>query len=232
MATLTYAQLEGLWLNVAKGTKYDSHTWAALMAAIAMAESGGNASALNPNDNNGTQSSFGLWQISTGTHQPPSPGWADPATNAQLAIGKLDGQGLTAWGTYDSGAYKAYLNGSTTPDTNVPGNPDATLLAAQGNPADCAWKLPAVTVPVIPGVFSQTIAPGACLVRKSEVRAVYAVLLIGAGGVVALSGVAFLAVYGFKYEVASKLIGPILGMLKQYDASGAGPRYQPKRAGP
>ena len=80
----TYAQLEGLWIN-AGGPKAQ----APVAAAIALAESGGCSSALNPNDNNGTQSSFGLWQISTGTHAAPSPSWANGATNAQLANWKV-----------------------------------------------------------------------------------------------------------------------------------------------
>jgi hypothetical protein len=115
---LTYAQLESVWQQAAQGTKYEGGQWPALMAAIAEAESSGNPNSLNATDNGGTQSSFGLWQISTGTHTPPSPNWADPVTNAKLAIGKLDTQGLTAWGTYDTGAYKRYMSGSTTPDNS------------------------------------------------------------------------------------------------------------------
>jgi hypothetical protein len=108
----SYSQLESLWTQ-AGGPSKD----AALMAAIAEAESGGNPSALNPNDNNGTQSSFGLWQISNGTHTPPASNWSNPLENAKLAVQKFFSQGLGAWGTYTSGAYKKFLNGS------VPGNP-------------------------------------------------------------------------------------------------------------
>jgi Lysozyme like domain len=112
--TYTYAQLKGIWLAAAKGTQYDSNEWASLMAAIAEAESGGNADATNPTDNGGTQTSWGLWQISLGNHAEPSPDWNVPAENARLAIGKLDGQGLDAWGTYTSGAYRPFLNEQTT----------------------------------------------------------------------------------------------------------------------
>jgi len=89
---------------------------APLMAAIAMAESSGIAGNTNPTDNSGTQTSWGLWQISDGTH-----GWSyggdpyDPVNNARVAIMKLKSQGLGAWGTYTSGAYKTYLNGSVPP---------------------------------------------------------------------------------------------------------------------
>lgn len=80
-----------------------------LMAAIAEAESGGNPGAVNPTDNGGTQSSYGLFQISTGNHNPPASNWADPVENAKLAFQKYKSQGLGAWGTYNSGAYKQYL---------------------------------------------------------------------------------------------------------------------------
>jgi len=143
------SQLETIWQQAAAGTKYDSKAWAVLMAAIALAESSGDPQAVNATDNNGTQSSFGLWQISTGTHSPPSPNWADPITNAHLAIGKLNGQGLGAWGTYTSGAYRKYLTGSgqsagTLPTTagGTGGSETASLDIA--NPLSVASSLTAV----------------------------------------------------------------------------------------
>jgi len=84
---------------------------ATILTAIAMAESGGNPGAVNPTDNDGTQTSWGLFQISDGTHR-VLPGWNDPAKNVQMALGKLRSQGLRAWGTYTSGAYRQYLPGS------------------------------------------------------------------------------------------------------------------------
>jgi hypothetical protein len=107
---LTYSQLEGAWIQAG-----GPQAMAPVMAAIALAESGGDPAALNPNDNGGTQSSFGLWQISTGTHTPPSPNWADPLTNAKLAVGKYRSQGLGAWGTYTSGAYKRFMSNGVNP---------------------------------------------------------------------------------------------------------------------
>jgi len=83
------------------------------MAAIALAESSGNPSAENDTDNNGTQTSWGLWQISNGTHS--WPGSADPLNpenNARYAVQKLADQGLGAWGTYTSGAYRKYMSGA------------------------------------------------------------------------------------------------------------------------
>lgn len=90
-----------------------------VMAAIAMAESGGNPRAHNaiPPDN-----SYGLWQInmlgSMGPARRKQYGISsndqlyDPATNARAAAKILSGQGPGAWSTYTSGAYKKYLNGS------------------------------------------------------------------------------------------------------------------------
>ena len=140
---LTYAQLKGVWLSAAKGTKYATNAWASLMAAIAEAESSGDPLATNPTDNNGTQTSWGLWQISDGTHNPPAAAWSDPATNAGLALSKLQSQGLGAWGTYTSGAYKGFLSDKTTADLTAATGPSAVDQAAQTQAATsgatCLW---------------------------------------------------------------------------------------------
>lgn len=107
MPQYSFAQLEGLWIQAGGGKAL-----APLMAAIALAESSGNSDALNPSDNNGTQTSVGLWQVSTGTHQYP-PAWATPEGNAQEAVAKYQSQGLGAWGTYTSGAYRQFLPSGT-----------------------------------------------------------------------------------------------------------------------
>lgn len=184
MSSLTYAQLEGLWLQVAKGTKYGTKAWAALMAAIAEAESGGNPNATNPADNGGRQTSWGLWQISLGNHQAPSPAWADPATNAQLALGKLQDQGLDAWGTYTSGAYRAYLSGSTTPDANVPGNTAAlTAEQAAGNASDCLYGFGGIPgTSLLPDLLGGSGNVGAiCLLSRSQARAIAGGMLVAIG---------------------------------------------------
>lgn len=186
MTTLTYAQLEGLWLQTATGTKYGTQAWAALMAAIAMAESGGNADATNPDDNGGLQTSWGLWQISLGNHTAPAPNWADPSANAQLALGKLQSQGLTAWGTYTSGAYKAYMNGSTTPDTNIPANPDATATETSAQSlADCQIGFAGVNAGSFLGLSLGSNIGQFCLLSKSQARGVMGTTLLAGGVVVA-----------------------------------------------
>jgi hypothetical protein len=126
MADYTYGQLETLWTNAG-----GSRTLAPLMAAIALAESGGNPDATNPNDNNGTQTSWGLWQISNGTHNQPVQGILTPSVNAQQAVAKYQSQGLGAWGTYTSGDYEKYYKGST-PAASLPqggGQQQATLTS-------------------------------------------------------------------------------------------------------
>ena len=92
-----YSQLEGLWKQAGGPA-----SMAGLMAAIAEAESGGRSTAQNPSG------ASGLWQI-LGV---PFPGNVfDPLTNARMAVAKWRSQGLGAWATYTSGAYKQFLHG-------------------------------------------------------------------------------------------------------------------------
>jgi Lysozyme like domain len=190
-ARLTYAQLEGVWIKAGGSAKL-----APLMAAIAEAESRGDPDAVNRTDNGGTQTSWGLWQISNGTHGEVSPRWADPVVNARLARAKLKGQGLSAWGTYDSGAYKRFLSGSTTPDPNIPGTSGGAGASASGaSHPTCqiffSLDLGKVTVPIIPGVFHQTIgetAGGVCLLSKPQARAIAGLAFLIAGGLVIIAG--------------------------------------------
>jgi hypothetical protein len=131
---LSYSQIEEVWIK-AGGQK----SFAPLMAAIAMAESGGWAGNTNPTDNGGTQTSWGLWQISNGTHGSPVSGDIyDPETNAKAAIAKINSQGLSAWGTYTSGAYRQYLRGNIPPGTGPlpsgPGSPAKLKPEGPGGP--------------------------------------------------------------------------------------------------
>jgi hypothetical protein len=69
-----------------------------LMAAIALAESGGNPSIVN------SIGAGGLWQIN-----PPESGYLNPVTNAKIAGRKLRTQGLRAWEAYTNGSYRQFL---------------------------------------------------------------------------------------------------------------------------
>jgi Lysozyme like domain len=194
MATATsdisYAGLKAVWLEASKGTKYHTNHWASLMAAIAEAESRGDPLATNPTDNGGTQTSWGLFQISNGTHSAPSRAWSDPVTNARLAIGKLDTQGLSAWGTYTSGAYKGFLSDKTAADpAGVPGGPSAVETAATttaaNKTADCLYGFD-------PSIFGYHPVGTFCFLSRSQARAIVAVVFLGAGFITTGIGLALL----------------------------------------
>lgn len=228
MAPLTYAQLQGLWLKAAAGTQYDTPAFASLMAAVAEAESGGNPDAYNGKDNNGTQSSYGLWQISTGTHAPPSPNWADPATNAALALGKLQSQGLGAWGTYDSGAYKAYLSPGSTPDFTTPANPAAVgTQQAAASSSDCLYGFSGV-----PGTsfISDVLGTGGnvgqfCILTRSEARGVAGAGLMTAGAVILITGAAIAGLYaGLQSPVGRAVLSVVPGAGGTAARAVSGPR--------
>ncbi|HEX8865257.1 MAG TPA: transglycosylase SLT domain-containing protein, partial [Lentzea sp.] len=143
----SYGQLETLWIN-AGGSK----ALAPLMAAIALAESGGNPAANNTTDNGGTQTSWGLWQISNGTHS--WPGSADPnnaANNAKYAVAKYQSQGLSAWGTYDSGAYLQYYQGGTQASALPQGGTGSSQTATA---TDTSWWSSAIAVTPFGGLQS------------------------------------------------------------------------------
>jgi hypothetical protein len=215
---LTYAQLEGVWIQAG-----GSAAMAPLMAAIAEAESSGNPSNVNPNDNNGTQSSYGLWQISTGTHAPPSPNWADPVTNAKLAMAKLSSQGLGAWGTYTSGAYKQYLSASTTPDTNfttssTPTN--AETASSASDPSTCLIGINASTGSTL-GVSGPSF--NTCFLSKTQGRAVIGGLLTTGALVLFIMGSVTLVAFGFKKTGAANAVAQAVPLYrKTYNVASKG----------
>jgi Lysozyme like domain len=208
----TYAQLEQLWIN-----NGGSKATAPIAAAIALAESSGNPQAVNPTDNNGTQTSWGLWQISNGTHGQPVPNILDPNVNAQQAVAKYQGAGgWSPWGTYDSGAYEAYLSPGTTPDPNVPA---ATLTSATGGgTSDC-----------LVGPFPHT---SWCLLSKSEARALLGGLVLVAGGVVAGVGLALIAVFALNRAGVSQTIVNLTPAGKALNAPMPKAPAPPKPPGP
>jgi TP901 family phage tail tape measure protein len=69
-----------------------------LMAAIALAESGGRSGIVN------SIGATGLWQIHPGGSQ-----YLDPLTNARTAVSKLATQGLGAWEAYTRGMHTQFL---------------------------------------------------------------------------------------------------------------------------
>lgn len=111
-------------------TPYGAFALPVVMIAIAGAESGwDDASEGDWGDGGSTcdgSTSWGLWQIhnvhstwlinATGSTNPCV--WqqwlSTPTNNAQAALAIYEGQGLTAWTTYQTGAYKQYLSQAQT----------------------------------------------------------------------------------------------------------------------
>lgn len=191
MTQYSYAQLEGLWTQAGGDASV-----APIMAAIAEAESSGNSQATNHNTN-GTED-VGLWQINSiwGPLQT-----FDPLGNAKAAVQIYKQQGLSAWSTYNSGAYKQYVNGSTTPDTNTGAGSGSGSGSGSGGvtpgqvaasqAAECIVSTPNVSssVPIIGGLLPST---SICLFSKSQARAVLGGLLMAAAGVVGIVAVGVL----------------------------------------
>lgn len=194
----TFAELEGLWINAGGPAAL-----APTAAAIALAESGGCSTDLNPTDNGGRQTSWGLWQISNGTHSSPGPNWNTGAGNAALAVAKWRGGGFSPWGTYVSGKYKQFLNGNPpAPDTSVnggaaggAGTTAATLTAA--NP-DCLLAMPSGKVFLIGQIG------GGCLLSKATARGIVGSGIMVNGAVVMVVGALILAAYGLKSSGAGR----------------------------
>ncbi len=193
----SYAQLMGLWIN-----NGGSPVVAPVAAAIAEAESGGCTAAQNPTDNGGAQTSWGLWQISNGTHAMPAANIYDANVNARQAVAKYKsaGNAFTPWGTYNSGAYQRYLSPGTTPDTSIAGGSGtatATLTASAGAaPGDCAFSLGGQHIGILFGHGPSL--PSLCLVTKGEMRALLGASLITAGAIPMLLGAVILAAFAFR----------------------------------
>jgi hypothetical protein len=193
---LSYAQLESVWISGGGAASL-----APLMAAIAEAESSGNPYALNATDNNGTQSSYGLWQISTGTHTAPATNWYDPTVNAQLAVAKLKSQGLGAWGTYTSGAYKQYIQNSTTPDNSWTQGLNGSNGIA-GPPSDTSTSSTCI-MNVSYGVGST------CLLSKTQARALVGGMMVIVGMSMFTAGIIVIISLGFKK------VAPVVGAVSK-----------------
>jgi hypothetical protein len=117
VASFNFSQLQRLWIDAG-----GSPQMAPVMAAIALAESGGCQYACHgPVDirpvkecsyNYSTgENSIGLWQINVQAHPQYDAGSLfDPLANARAAVGVLGGGSPTPWSTYTNGAYQRYLS--------------------------------------------------------------------------------------------------------------------------
>lgn len=99
--TFSYSQLRNLWLQ-AGGNK----GWSYVMAAIAMAESGGNPLAHHVDANGSVD--YGLWQINT-IHHYSVQDMLNPQQNAKEAVSIFNSAGAHAWSSYNNGSYKKYM---------------------------------------------------------------------------------------------------------------------------
>lgn len=113
---------------------------AALMTAIAMAESSGRQEAHNPV---GPDNSYGLWQINMidnlGAARRAQYGLSsneqlwDPLTNAKAAVDILNSSGISAWGSYTDGRYRQYLPQAEAMMRNFSANPEQPSQWRQGS---------------------------------------------------------------------------------------------------
>lgn len=104
--TYSYGELENLWIDAGGPRKV-----APVMAAIALAESGGNPRQKHYNPPAGHSPATwdrGLWQINS-SHGYSASSSFNPKANARQAVAVYRSQGLGAWTTYKTGAYKRHL---------------------------------------------------------------------------------------------------------------------------
>jgi hypothetical protein len=135
-ATNTLGQL---WIQAGGAPKL-----ANIMAAIALAESGGQVDAKGGPNTDGSYD-YGLWQINS-SHRSYDPAQllSDPLYNARAAVAVYRSQGLSAWTTYNTGAYRSFLTGaSRTPVGGTgktrPGGEPTDPGAASSDAQDIAW---------------------------------------------------------------------------------------------
>lgn len=152
-----FAGLKQLW--IANGGQ---KSLAPVMAAIALAESSGRMNAID-NDSNGS-TDYGLWQINSVHGYNSAQLLSNANYNAQAAVAVLNSQGLGAWTTYTSGAYRQYLNGAHAPGLNANTGKSSMYTRPGGSPsADtgvgsilAGWSSEEQAIPSLPNQGVQT----------------------------------------------------------------------------
>jgi hypothetical protein len=118
---------------------------AAILAAIAMAESGGNPGAANVSN---IENSHGLFQINLNAHPSMTTQTAnDPASAAAYALSLYREQGGKPWSVFTNGSYQKYLGGSAMTDERG-GWEGAMGIPAGGTPAPVPPGSPGAAEPV------------------------------------------------------------------------------------
>lgn len=127
---LSAQQIAALWIQYG-GDPSAAQT----AAAIALAESSGDPSAINPRDTNG-QPSYGLFQIN-GVHG--SQATTDLATNVRAAISiSNNGQNWRPWGTFTSGRYLDFLSAFPVQTSSPSAPADSSVALAPSGTLDIA----------------------------------------------------------------------------------------------
>lgn len=145
MSNYSFAQLEGIWQQAGGNPVY-----AAMAAAIALAESGGNPQSTNSNSNGTTDR--GLWQINS-IHGSQST--FDPLANAKAAVAiSKNGTNWRPWCT-------AWSNGRCGGTFMGSGSPVLKHLPASSVPASSAAPTPTTITPTSnnTGQVQQTFDP-------------------------------------------------------------------------
>jgi hypothetical protein len=145
------------------------------MAAIAMAESSGN-NVVQQGQPYAT-TGWGLWQITPGNSVPQfgsDQALLNPVANAQAAHQKWVGQGLGAWTTYTSGAYKQFMQGNVTPANDGSTSGGSNALSPAGG------ELGAITGGVADSVLQPIVTPFEHMFDVVMNNALY-VLIVGVG---------------------------------------------------
>lgn len=155
---LSFSQLEKLWIQAG-----GSPGKAAVAAAIALAESNGNPSALNNTPSTGDYS-VGLWQINyygslapsrTAQFGPPQ-ALTSPLANAKAAVAiSGDGSNFTPWTTYTSGAYLNHADGGSPASLyQAPARPGGTVAQVTTDSFSGSVDSFVGDLPVIGGLIS------------------------------------------------------------------------------
>lgn len=228
---LSYSDIMGIWIKAG-----GSAAAAPVAAAVAMAESGGNPNAHNakpPDD------SYGLWQINMIGSMGPArraqfgissnSALFDPLTNARAAV-KISNGGASwsPWTTFTSGAYKKYLNGSTTPNLNVGGATGDTATTAASVSDNIINSIFEKFYPLVNTVGNLTTFAGEVVLGGLVIAAGLYLLFRETGGATAVSaaGGAFRAVTpGLKVQPrsAGRRTPPVAGVSARRPSRSAPP---------
>jgi hypothetical protein len=124
--------------------------------------------------------------------------------------------------------------GAGNPGAAAPGGAGTVLTAAQQQQSsagpDCAWSLGGQHIGLLFGHGPSL--PSACVIRKTEVRALIGGLLLVMGGLVVLPGVIIVVAYGLRATGATRGVEQAAGAIPGYGAvvrrvtGGAGGGYQ------